>query len=161
MAYSLPFIYDKEEKKCVPMFSNLRITPMKRLEELNRRWNENTQQWEDDTNTNAFIQFDSRYDGYEWLGEESSSPAPSLTKTNDETIEEWKVRVQQRRDELEEQRKEQSSLRRQIKQRAKEHYSNDRVALLQGWRRRKDELDAFRFEGQVDETEETSGVGFG
>ena len=161
IAYHLPFIYDKELKKCVPMFSNLRITPMKQLEKLHRRWNEDTQQWEDDTITNACVQFDSRYDGYEWLGEEGPSPAPSLTKTDDETTEEWKVRVQQRRDELEEQRKEQSSLRRQIQQRAKEHYPNDRVALLHGWRRRKDELDSFRFGDQEEETTETAGVGFG
>ncbi len=162
IAYHLPFIYDEEEKKCVPMFSNLRITPMKKLDELYQVWNEETEQWEDDTITIAAKQFGHRYDGYEWLGEEGGpSPAPSLTKKGDETTEEWKVRVQKRRDELEEQRKEQSSLRRQIQQRANEHYPNERVALLNGWRRRKDELDAFRFGEQEEETTETSGVSFG
>lgn len=166
IAYHLPFIYYEEQKKCVPMFSNLRITPMKQLEKLYRKWNEDTQQWEDDTITNACVQFNSRYDGYAWL----EGPAPSLTKKDAETTEEWKVRVQQRRDELEKQRKEQSSLRRQTRERSREHYPNDRVALLQGWKRRKDELDAFRWRDELnalgngeqeEETPEISGVGFG
>lgn len=157
IAYHLPFIYDKDQKKCVPMFSNLRITPMKQLEKLYRKWNEDTQQWEDDTITNACVQFDSRYDGYEWL----EGAASSLTKQVDETTADWKIRVQQRRDELDEQRKELRSLLRKTYEKALEHYPNDRVALLHGWRRRKDELDAFRFGEQEEETPETSGVGFG
>ena len=157
IAFHIPFIYDKYQKKCVPMFSNLRITPMEKLEELYKVWNEETQKWEDDTITLAAKQFGGRYDGYEWL----EGPAPSLTKQEDETTEEWKVRVQQRRDELDEQHKEQSSLRRQTRDKAREHYLNDRVALLHGWRRRKDELDAFRLREQEEETPETSGVGFG
>lgn len=161
IAHHLPFIYDKDQKTCVPMFSNLRITPMKKLEELDRKWNEDTQQWEDDTITLAAKQFGGLYDGYEWLVEEGPSPAPSLTKQDDETTEEWKVRVQQRRDELKDQRMESSSLRRQTREKAREQYPNDRVALLVGWRRRKDELNAFRFGEQVEETLETSGVGFG
>ena len=156
----LPFIYDEDEKKCVPMFSNLRITPMKQLEELYKVWNEETQQWEDDTITLAAKQFGARYDRYDCLGEEGPSPAPSLTKTNDETTEEWKVRVQQRRDELEEQRKEQSSLRRQTREKALENCSNEQVALLFGSFMRKDELSP-RSEEAEEENSQTSGVGFG
>jgi len=156
----LPFIYDKDQKKCVPMFSNLRITPMEKLEELYEVWNEETQKWEDDTITLAAKQFGGRYDGYEWLGKEGPSPAPSLTKTDEETTEEWKVRVQQRRDELDEQNNEQRSLRRQTREKARED-TNDRVALMFGSFMRKEELDAFRLREQEEETPETSGVGFG
>ena len=160
IAYHLPFIYDEDQEKCVPMFSRLRITPMKKLEELYQVWNEETQQWEDDTITIASKQFGFRYDGYEWLGKEGPSPAPSLTKKGDETTEEWKVRVQKRRDELEEQRKEQRSIRRQTREKAREDM-NDGVALMFGLLMRKEELDAFRLGEQEEETSETSGKGFG
>ncbi len=162
IAYHLPFIYDEDQEKCVPIFSRLRITPMKKLEELYQVWNEETQQWEDDTITLAAKQFGHRYDGYEWLGEEGGpSPAPSLTKKGDETTDEWKVRVQQRKDELRKQSKEKCLLELQTREKSLEHYPNERVALLHGWRRRKDELNAFRFGQQEEETTETSGVGFG
>lgn len=160
IAHHLPFIYDRDAKKCIPMFNNLRITPMTQLEELYRKWNEETQQWEDDTVTNACVQFDSRYDGYEWLGEKGPSPAPSLTKTVDETTEEWKVRVQQRRDELDQQRKEQSILRYQTHEKAREHYPNDRVALSFGSFMRDNELSPSSEEAE-EENSDTSGVGFG
>lgn len=156
----LPFIYDKDQKKCIPMFGGLRITPMKKLEELYRIWNEETQEWEDDTITLAAQQFGFRYDCYGWL----EGPAPSLTKRVDETAEEWKVRVQQRREELEKQMKEECLFSRQTRTKALENYPNERVALLVGMDMRRQELDSFRaslWEEEEEESSEASGVEFG
>ena len=89
---NLPYLYDKENDKTEPMFSDLRITPMRKLEKLNRVYNEETNEWEDDIITNACKEFDWRYDDYEFLGAK-----PSLTKKVEETMEEWKERVETRK----------------------------------------------------------------
>ena len=88
---NLPYVYDKENEKTEPMFSDLRITPMRELERLNQVYNEQENKWENDIITNACKTFDWRYDGYEYLG-----ARPSLTKSEEETTEEWVARVKTR-----------------------------------------------------------------
>lgn len=88
---NLPYVFDKKTGKTEPMFSDLRITPMRELERLNKVYNEETNEWENDIITNACKTYDWRYDGYEYLGAK-----PSLTKKNDETMEEWETRVKTR-----------------------------------------------------------------
>ena len=89
---NLPYLYDKENDKTEPMFSDLRITPMRELEQLNKNYNEKTNEWEDDVITNACKVYDWRYDIFEIFG-----ARPSLTKKTEETMEEWKKRVDTRK----------------------------------------------------------------
>ena len=62
---NLPYLYDKENDKTEPMFSDLRITPMRELEQLNKNYNEKTNEWENDVITNACKVYDWRYDNFE------------------------------------------------------------------------------------------------
>ena len=140
IAYHLPFFYDNEQRKCVPMFERLRITPMSILEELHSNWNPETEEWEEDTITNAQKQFDGRYDGYGYI----DGTPESLTKKSDETTEDWKVRVQKRKDEIQQKRLKKSGEHRKFRDKVLEECSNERVAKLIGWRHRVAELNEFR-----------------
>ena len=137
---NLPFFYDKQQKKTIPMFEGLRITPMKRLEELHQKWNEESNQWEDDDITNAVKEFDWRYDGHDWV----DGPSESLTKKKEETTDEWKVRVQQRRDELKEQSRKNYEVKSELREKMLEEFSSLRVARNVGYSMRKKELESFR-----------------
>ena len=123
---NLPYLYDKENSKTEPMFSNLRITPMRELERLNQVYNEETNEWEDDIITNACKEYDWRYDNYEFLGAK-----PSLTKKAEETMEEWKERVETRK--LEESEVQWKRFERNYKLVEKwDEYPNRNVAFLVG-----------------------------
>jgi hypothetical protein len=126
----LPFVYDPDEAKSVPMFSNLRVTPMSNLEELNQSWNHETGQYEDDEITVARKQFGSLYDGYDWI--EHPSLLPSLTKSEEETTEEWKSRVEAQRNELKKRRAKETEAFRTYRQKVRETYPNYEQALLLG-----------------------------
>lgn len=138
ISHHLPFIYDNDEHKCVPMFSGLRITPMSKLEELNKSWNQETGQYEDDEITVARRLFGSFYDGYDWI--EHPSMLPSLTRKEEETAEEWKSRVEEQRKELEERHDRHTEILHAHKERLRERYSNYRLALLKGRSMRNKEL---------------------
>ena len=77
------------------MFKNLRITPHSKLEELHQVWNEEENKYENDQVNKMCIEFSGRYDRNELWGFPQS-----LTKTNDESVEDWKVRVEKRQEEI-------------------------------------------------------------
>lgn len=98
---SLPYQYDPETQYNHPMFEDFTILPEKRLSLLHQKWNNETQEWEDDEFTNREVELDGRYESFA----ERETGIRSLTrKTNDapnwisigepiETLEEWKQRV--------------------------------------------------------------------
>ena len=85
---NLPYVWDSENEKLLPMFTDLRITPYSNLTELYRVWNEEENEWQNDTITKGCVLFGSRYEHHEFYG----MPA-SLTKEDEETREEWEARV--------------------------------------------------------------------
>lgn len=137
----LPFVYDHDERKCVPMFSNLRVTPMSKLEELHQNWNQETGKYEDDEITVLRLQFGSSYDGYEWI--RHPSMLPSLTKKAEETAEEWKSRIEVQREELKKRRNKRNERLRAYEQKARANYPDYRLALLEGRMMRHEELNSF------------------
>ena len=80
--------FDKEGIGVTPLIQRLRITPEKELAQLRKVWNEEKQEYENDTINERVYRFGGRYDvDEEWIG------VQSLCKKEDETREEWEARV--------------------------------------------------------------------
>ena len=138
MINQLPYVYDKEKNEVLPMFSDLRVTPHAKLEELYQVWNEEEKKWEDDTITKGCVQFDSRYDMPEAYG-----MSPSLTKKDDETREEWEARVSVRKAEIKKEWKDQFAEGDRRKALWKE-YETPGVAYLYGQWKKKELIEELR-----------------
>ena len=90
--------WDNDGIGVTPFITRLRITPEKELAQLRKVWNEEKQEYENDTINERVYRFGGRYDvDEEWIG------VQSLCKKEDETREEWEARVEieQAREELE------------------------------------------------------------
>ena len=112
---NLEWGFDKESKGRVNFPTNVRITPERELAELRKVWNEEKQDYEDDTITEREYRFGGRYEvDSEWTGWEN------LTKKEEETLEEWKVRVSFVKRKLELEDKENRKKRRESINRIKE-----------------------------------------
>ena len=98
---NLPYAFDETTKSFIPLFKDLRITPHSKLSEPHRSFNKETNSFEDDEFTNMSFIFGDLYDRIS----EDVTKEPSLNKTDEESTEEWKERVQTYRDKREEERK--------------------------------------------------------
>ena len=81
--------YDPETKEIVQFHSDLHISSERELADLDQVWSDEENKYVNDIVTKRVNRFDGRYDVDEqWTG------VPSLTKQKDESLEDWKIRVE-------------------------------------------------------------------
>ena len=81
--------YDPETQEIVQFHSDLHISSERELAELDQVWDPEENKYVNDIVTKRVNRFDGRYDVDEqWTG------VPSLTKQKDESLEDWKIRVE-------------------------------------------------------------------
>lgn len=95
---ALPYGYDAEKDRQVPLFCRFRITPESVLSNLRQNWNPETEKYENDETTERVALLDERYEGIaeRTTGEQSlmrlRKPA-GWTSGEVETREQWEERV--------------------------------------------------------------------
>ena len=97
---ALPYGYDEEEDRQVPLFARFRITPESVLSEIRQNWNPETEEYENDEITERHFLFGERYEmiAERQTGEQSliriRKPGCWTMGANKvETREEWEERV--------------------------------------------------------------------
>ena len=97
---ALPYGYDEEENRQVPLFARFRITPESVLSEIRQNWNPETEEYENDEITERHFLFGERYEmiAERQTGEQSliriRKPGCWTMGANKvETREEWEERV--------------------------------------------------------------------
>jgi hypothetical protein len=70
---ALPYGYDEEEDRQIPLFDRFRITPESVLSELRKNWNPETEEYENDETTERVALLGERYESIaeETTGEQS------------------------------------------------------------------------------------------
>jgi len=128
---NLPYARDWEQGgKLIPLFSNLRVTPEDHLEQLKKGdWDEELKKYRKDTITNRVFYFDGRYE----VVEEMSGGREPLTKKNDETQEQWELRVIKWEEEYEERRTERVKKRGELRERVRNQKRNNNGTLHFKW----------------------------
>ena len=98
---ALPYGYDEEEDRQVPLFDGFRITPESVLSKLRKNWNPETEKYENDETTERVALLGERYES---IAERTTGDQSLLRITNPdatwtmgsgkvETREEWEERV--------------------------------------------------------------------
>jgi len=128
---NLPYARDWEQDgKYIPLFKNLRVTPEEELEELRKGvWNEETKSYEKDFYTNRVLRFDKRY---EVMPEFSGGREP-LSKKENETQQEWEVRVETHQFQKELRKKEEIKRDGELAQRVRSQKENNNGTLKFYW----------------------------